>query len=576
MPNSLRPSSSEPSLNSHRPDSLFLRSISRLRPIIPQRLRRQLPIHPIRQPTPSYTPSQTPSNPPTPSSLASQPSPSPFSLLDTHNLPFTRRDLRLKFLQCGPGDHFTERINTRQEILAEIRQIDQTSEKLSLQSPANPVSRPTRSDNLFNPPSTSPLPRRRPHGAGRGTASVASRGRGPGNVSFTVPANTKRENLTALPWDGRVPSSQQSSGCRLTVRDMRQIDPSFTAKPAIWVREEALVVSLESVRAIILTDRMFLFDPDNEKVKTSLWNVRKRLTHNHEDAFMPFEFRALEGILIHACSFLERDFTAIEPDLRSTLIKLPSSCSNDELQRLHVLEQQLNQYYSRVRKVQQAIQTVLDEDEDMAEMYLTEKRKNPGIVRNPLDHDEAEMLLETYLQMVDDLTSRAGLLNQAIDDTENLIEIHLDTQQNRVLMVDLIITAITTTLSFATMIASIFGMNLRLPEALKELPTSHYYFWGAIFFMVVSMGAGLLLLMRWCRKAGLHSGRMQGSGRIRRSPKKLSRKGVESMHTKSRPSTSFGNAERREFVNKMDDVDDLLEGGNASLDVFKTGTSDIF
>lgn len=304
------------------------------------------------------------------------------------------------------------------------------------------------------------------------------------------------------------------SGNRLTVRDMRQIDPSFTSRPAIWVRDEALVVSIESVRAVILSDRMFIFDPDNDNVQTSLWHIEKRLAHNIEDAFMPFEFRALEGILIHACLVLETDLGAIDPKLRQTLAQLPLRITKEGLEQLRQLQMQLNHYYARVRKVQQVIQALLDEDEDMAEMYLTEKRKNPSMMRNPLDHDEVEMLLETYLQMVDDLTSRGGLLNQAIDDTENLIEIHLDTTQNRVLLVDLMITAITTTFSLGTLITSIFGMNLPLPTVMSELPHSHAFFWGAVGLMMASMGIALCFLMRWCRNQGLYSTN-KGTGHLR-------------------------------------------------------------
>lgn len=278
-----------------------------------------------------------------------------------------------------------------------------------------------------------------------------------------------------------------------------------------------MVVSLENVRAIILHNKMLVFDPDNKNVRKPIAYIRKRLVNNVEDVFLPFEFRALEGILIYTCTVLEREFSMIEPNLRKTLRDLPNRINNEQLERLRQLEQKLNHFYSRARKVQAALQSVLDEDEDMADMYLTEKRRNPGLTRNPVDHDEAEMLLETYLQNVDDLTAKAGLLNTAIDDTENLIEIHLDTMQNRLLLVDLIITVIMTMLSFGTMITGIFGMNLPLPDGVSQLPTSQYYFYGCVVLILLVMTIGLVVLTRWCRRQGIYQGRIHGSVRKRKN-----------------------------------------------------------
>lgn len=503
MPSSLRRSSSEPSLTAIGPVRRFITTTTTA--IFRASLRRRR--HPPRA---TSTPTPPPDNPQL--SESSNIHPNLPVLFEGADLPFARRNhnLRLKFIEYSPQSGSVERKLTRQEILAEVRTISSTRDRRAALVPA-PSSHLRRMRTSSRSNASSPPRRRRgaPQARGRGTPSTpyfANSASADSPSPFPTPLPTPPPP-TPPPTPGMEP--RRPTGNRLTVRDMRQIDPSFTAKPAIWVREEALVVSLESVRAIILCDRMFIFDPDNDKVKKSLWHIKKRLGPGIEDVFLPFEFRALEGILIHACIVLEHDFTDIEPQLRSTLGDLPRRISNEQLEKLRQLEQRLNQFYSRARKVQHAIQVVLDEDEDMADMYLTEKRKNPGLDRNPMDHDEAEMLLETYLQMVDDLTSKAGLLNQAIDDSENLIEIHLDTMQNRVLLVDLIITAISTTLSFGTMMTGIFGMNLPLPDAMGNLPSSHYYFWGCLVVVFSIMGVGLTILTRWCRRQGLYAGRRE-------------------------------------------------------------------
>lgn len=399
-----------------------------------------------------------------------------------HGIPYVRRNLCLKLLQLDPDGNYASREATRHEILKEVRQnwdpgFDTGRQRL-----------PRRHRTAKAGSQEESFERVRQMRNGRGRNGRERKG-----INTTASANRRKEH--------------RGGGNRLTVRDMRQIDPAFTAKPAIWVREDAIVVSLEGIRAIILHNKMFVFDAENAVVKTPVRLIRKRLVNNMEDVFMPFEFRALEGILIYTCAVLESEFSKIDPDLRKTLFNLPERINSEQLEKLRRLEQQLNHYYSRARKVQHALQSVLDENEDMADMYLTEKRRNPGIDRNPLDHDEAEMLLETYLQIVDDLTSRAGLLNQAIDDTENLVEIHLDTTQNRLLLVDLIITVFTTIISFGAMVTAVFGMNFPLPGVMTNLPESQYYFYGCAVLLALVMSIGLVLLVRWCRQQGIYRGR---------------------------------------------------------------------
>lgn len=500
MTNSLRRSSSEPSL---RPPGALRRA---LQAALGHLHRRRNNI--ARRPPPSEHSRFTSS-----SSLSSdleQTAPSVSAeLFDTDDVRLFRRIYRLKFLERGPDSRFVERTLTRREILDEVRKLAQPlpRERLPFRPHTHPYMWQTRSNNIHRNPSMSPPPRRN-H---RSTEKVRPRGRGP--VPSAIADGRRNQASRRLLTVDNLNVPHHFVANRLTVRDMRQIDPKFTPKPAIWVREEAMLVSLESVRAIILFDRMFLFDPDNDNVKASLWHIEKSLAQGYESNFSPFEFRALEGILIHTCTILERDFARIEPELRHILINLPNHISNEMLESLRLLEQRLKYYVARSRKVQHAIQAVLDEDEDMAEMYLTEKRKNPNLVRNPLDHDDVEMLLETYLQMVDDLSSRAGLLQQAIDDTENLIDMHLGTMQNRVLMVNLVITTTSTTLGFGALVTSIFGMNLRLPGRMIEPPNGTYFFAGTVCLAICAMGFALWFVTQWCRRKGLFSGRLHSHAR---------------------------------------------------------------
>ncbi|KAI0567088.1 Magnesium transporter MRS2-like protein [Gracilaria domingensis] len=486
MPAQLRRSSSAPSLSTRRlPRSHLRRLVAATRRFF-SRARTN---HDSQSPQP---------NTPTPTASISTPETTSYEQLneklngiEQYALRYNRRNLTLTFLQIDMHGVSQMRTLTRQQILTEVRLAADFPDVAAQHSQALMDLRTSQ----FAHPGVEHQFVKPPRGRARRIRPAARH--------FDTPT---------LDFEPVV--KKRRSGNRLTIRDMRQMDPEFPANPAIWIREDAIVVSLESVRAVILHNKILVFDPDNDLMQKPMWYIRKCIDSN-ENVFLPFEFRALEGILLNTCAVLEREFIAVEPQLRQTIGTLPTRVTIEGLEMLRHLEQRLNHYHSRARKVQQALQAVLDDDEDMADMYLTEKYKNRALRRNPLDHDEAEMLLETYLQTVDDVTTKSELLNRAIDHTENLIEIHLDTMQNRLLLVDLIITAITTTISFGTLVTAIFGMNLPLPQQVARLPSSQFYFYGCVFLMVLVMGIGLAFLMRWCRRQGIYRGRAHSRKRLK-------------------------------------------------------------
>lgn len=291
-------------------------------------------------------------------------------------------------------------------------------------------------------------------------------------------------------------------------RDIRQVDPTFSAKPALWVRHNAILVSLEQIRAVIFYNKLFLFDPDNPKVQRAVKIISERLSKFIEGDVdmtnMPYEFRALDGILINVCMSLEEDFTSIEPTILENLDDLPTRLTSRQLEDLRSFKQRLSQFSARSQDVQRVLQDILEEDEDMINMYLTEKKCYPEHIRNPIEHDEIEILSESYLQIVDHLTNRAELLDNAIDDTEDLVTIRLDTIRNRILFVELTLNIIALVFGAGSLVAGIFGMNLGIPVFKEEFSSQNYFF----FCTTITMSSIISLywwLFIWCKEKGLYS-----------------------------------------------------------------------
>jgi magnesium transporter len=286
----------------------------------------------------------------------------------------------------------------------------------------------------------------------------------------------------------------------LQPRDIRQVDPAFSAKPALWVRHSALVVSLEGVRAIILHNRVFLFAPDNPVVQTAINVIQESIKTSPdmlEDPNMPFEFKALEGIFITGILGLQREFNMLKPNIDSHLNELPNQLTTKMLEDLRANKQCLNQFLSRANNVRGILENLLEEDEDMANMYLTEKHNSPNHSRNVVDHDEAEMLLEAYMQFVDDLVNRADLLSDEIEDTEDLVMIHLDTLRNRLLSVELAMSVVSMTFAFGGLVGGVFGMNLHI--SLYESTASKFWFLGVVLFIL-----SFVVIVSWTSLSALN------------------------------------------------------------------------
>ncbi|AFP65298.1 CorA Metal Ion Transporter (MIT) Family (nucleomorph) [Chroomonas mesostigmatica CCMP1168] len=294
----------------------------------------------------------------------------------------------------------------------------------------------------------------------------------------------------------------------LQSRDIRQVNPSFSAKPALWVRHNAILVSLEQIRAVILYNKLFLFDPDNPKVQRAGKIISERLgkteERNVDMTRMPFEFRALEGILVNVCMSLEKNFASLEPTILENLDDLPTRLTSRQLEELRTFKQRLSQFSAKAQDVQRVLQEVLEEDETMINMYLTEKKFFPKRVRNPIEHDEIEILSESYLQVVDHLTNRAELLDNAIDDTEDLVTIRLDTIRNRILFVELTLNIISLTFAAGSLVVGMFGMNLGLPIFKEEFSSKNYFFLCSSLIMgsIVSL---YIWFFFWSKEKRLYS-----------------------------------------------------------------------
>lgn len=133
---------------------------------------------------------------------------------------------------------------------------------------------------------------------------------------------------------------------------------------------------------------------------------------------LPYEFRALEAVLISVTSALEGEFEGVREPVVRVLRELEEDIDRDKLRHLLVYSKKLGTFEQKAKLVRDAIDELLEADDDLAAMYLTEKAR--GGERGEDDHTEVEMLLESYHKVCDEIVQVSGNLVSNIRNTEEM------------------------------------------------------------------------------------------------------------------------------------------------------------
>ncbi|KAI8971264.1 hypothetical protein BD414DRAFT_525401 [Trametes punicea] len=311
---------------------------------------------------------------------------------------------------------------------------------------------------------------------------------------------------------GQFRKGELCSEHRLNPRDLRKIDSRVpNLVPTILVRKEAILVNILHIRALVKADTVILFDTygstDSRLHSVFLYHLEHNL--RAKTSGLPYEFRALESILLSVLSALEAEMVFIRNLVGGLLAELEDDIDHDRFKRLLHYSRRLASFQNRAKLVQAALEEVLEQDQDLAAMYLTDKRN--GIPRNHDDHEELEVLLESFSKQVEEIVNEAENIESNVQSTQEIVELILDSNRNALLALDLKISILTMGIGIGTLVAGVFGMNLR--SHFEEHDYAFYVMGAAA--IAASVGAAWIGVRRLSRirKVGLSNG-------TRRKPEK--------------------------------------------------------
>lgn len=146
-------------------------------------------------------------------------------------------------------------------------------------------------------------------------------------------------------------------------------------------------------------------------------------------------YRALEAILISVSTALEEEMKFLNYLVKDVLLRLEEDVHHQHIRNLLTYSKKVTAFEQKATLIRNALNEILDQDEDLAAMYLTEKHQ--GKTRPHDQHDEIELLLESYLKQTDEIVQSVNNLVSNIKNTEEIVNIILDTNRNTLMQMEL-------------------------------------------------------------------------------------------------------------------------------------------
>lgn len=285
----------------------------------------------------------------------------------------------------------------------------------------------------------------------------------------------------------------------LMPRDLRKIDSSVL--PHILVRPSAIMINLLHIRCLIKHNRVLVFDVygSTDSYAQSLFmydlegKLRQKQTSLTAGGALPYEFRALEAVLISVTAGLESEFEGVRDPVINVLRELEEDIDRDKLRHLLIYSKKLGTFEQKARLIRDAIEDLLEADDDLADMYLTEKAEGTG--REEDNHEEVELILESYHKFADEIVQVSSNLVSSIKNTEEIIRAILDANRNSLMLLDLKFSILTLGTTVGMFIAALYGMNLE-----NFIEETNYGFFGISGLCAVLTIASSIWGLRRLRK----------------------------------------------------------------------------
>jgi magnesium transporter len=290
-------------------------------------------------------------------------------------------------------------------------------------------------------------------------------------------------------------------------RDLRTADAISEGIPHFVIRPSTIFISHFSLRLLVQSNRVLLIrggskdnDPHAFLEEIFVTDLQSKLRCNHGSCFpvsLPYELRVFEAALASVTAHLEAEHSLIRKEIEYSLEDLQSEdIASTGPRTLLENGKKLVHIEQRARQMRTALQELLSNDEDLAEMYLTDQQAGrPHAIE---DHQEVEYLLEAYYKSHDAIVESAGALLSEVHRTQDAILSVLDVRRNQIMVFEAQLEICMLGFAVSTFIAGLYGMNV-----INYLEDSPYAFpslvAGCVMGTLILARIGMLKLRKFRR-----------------------------------------------------------------------------
>lgn len=249
-------------------------------------------------------------------------------------------------------------------------------------------------------------------------------------------------------------------------------------------RPGCVIFALGHVKGIVQPGVLLLFEPDEHVVKTWLDSLLLSLkrggshrwrTDVEDTVGVPFELAVLEEAIREVCNAYQRRVALYRPMVDVLLEEGTAeyvAIEPGRLQRLRLMKDSLSDFELEVSDLMKVIQGLLNSDEDMLGLLLTEAERatRRGEALDTSLHDEVELLLEAYHRQLSTVTLDIAMMERHIQSKQEFLAISLDVYRNRMSRMNVHLGIGAVSLGICTTVAGFMGMNVDIPGGLAHCP----------------------------------------------------------------------------------------------------------
>lgn len=240
--------------------------------------------------------------------------------------------------------------------------------------------------------------------------------------------------------------------------------------PLILARKDCILLNLLNIRALIRCDTLVVFESfsmlglgfkfnESHSHGTFLKDLSIRLKATHPDAMgLPYELRALEAILVDVTGNLNTEMIVRKTVLNNILSGLDKSVERTKLRYLLIESKKLAQFHKKVKLIEDLLDDLLEQDDLLNDLYLTENLH--GRKRVSFNHQEVELLLESYYTIIGEIVLTVENLMSQIKTSEEIIRFVLDANRNELMLLGLRFSVGLLAMGCVIFVSALYGMNL--------------------------------------------------------------------------------------------------------------------